>query len=368
MSADRTSAPAAAVSFESLPEDVLELIGNRILQDVSPLWDRHDLLQLAAILMQVGSANTRSLARMLFAFLSPRLGEDLPDGVTEKSSIPQLKAACKAWGLSATGSKGVLWQRLLDEVQDCEDPEGGDPPRYCIVAASTRAELTGCSSKRISQSKCKSIFDLTKSQLAHLPSEWQRVGGMYGNTYLLKSVKEEMARRGITLQSIQASRQRSKEFLEQLNSVTEGRRQGLTELLRARGHSEALVPMLVGGRGASVFVWGYAQGVPLNEAANVVERLHFTSRGPPLAHYYAALAADTYLPSKTTSQYKAEWQRHDRASMAALGPWVASQPSLASIQQNPQVPASLLPRLEQLWGQQQPQPQQRQQQQQQQQQ
>ena len=43
-------------------------------------------------------------------------GQELPSGVTEKSTVPQLKAALKEWGLPISGSKPDLWQRLLDQV------------------------------------------------------------------------------------------------------------------------------------------------------------------------------------------------------------------------------------------------------------
>lgn len=67
--------PAAAASFEALPHDVIELISSRILQDVSPLFDRHDVLLVACTVVPVGSPNTRLLSQLLFSFLSPRLGE-----------------------------------------------------------------------------------------------------------------------------------------------------------------------------------------------------------------------------------------------------------------------------------------------------
>lgn len=104
-----------AASLDSVPPDVLELIANRILADVSPFFDRcaaaaaaaslccdlraaslcahdsklsnelsrcnslvlhrrHDVLQLACNLTAAGSPGTRLLASHLFAFLSPRMG------------------------------------------------------------------------------------------------------------------------------------------------------------------------------------------------------------------------------------------------------------------------------------------------------
>ena len=43
-------------------------------------------------------------------------GQELPDGTSERCSVAELKAACKGWGLPVTGSKQVLWRRLLDQV------------------------------------------------------------------------------------------------------------------------------------------------------------------------------------------------------------------------------------------------------------
>lgn len=62
------------------------------------------------------------LAWFLTCLPSPALlplltvSEEPPNGVTAASSVSQLKAACKAWGLPVSGSKPDLWQRLLDEA------------------------------------------------------------------------------------------------------------------------------------------------------------------------------------------------------------------------------------------------------------
>jgi hypothetical protein len=68
-------APSAAANFETLPPDVINLVGGCLLSQVSPLWDRHDVLKLACALVSVGSFNTRLLSQNLFSYLSPRLGE-----------------------------------------------------------------------------------------------------------------------------------------------------------------------------------------------------------------------------------------------------------------------------------------------------
>lgn len=72
----RRPAPApSAASFSALPPDTIHAIAELILEDVSPLWDRHDCLQLACNLAAVGNDGTTALASHLFAYLSPRLGE-----------------------------------------------------------------------------------------------------------------------------------------------------------------------------------------------------------------------------------------------------------------------------------------------------
>lgn len=117
--------------------------------------------------------------------------------MSERSSVAELKAACKAWGLPISGSKQVLWQRLQDQVgwvarqkntpwrciagrlllsatpphrppvvhpptpcaarqvADSEEGPEGEAPQHCQVSGATRAELAGHAHKRISQSKCK---------------------------------------------------------------------------------------------------------------------------------------------------------------------------------------------------------------------
>lgn len=122
----------------------------------------------------------------------------------------------------------------------------------------------------------------------------------------------------------------------------------------------------------------------LDAAASTVEKLDFARNGPALAAYFHALQTDTWKPSKSMSQYKADHERRHRAANAALPRWVATQPSLEvswggpdlegwlayvvgpailslgspflspvllqDIRQNARVPRSLLPTLEQLWA------------------
>jgi hypothetical protein len=53
---------------------LLERIGNALIAEVSPMWDKRDLLVTAASLACVGSGATTSLSHQLFRHLSPRLG------------------------------------------------------------------------------------------------------------------------------------------------------------------------------------------------------------------------------------------------------------------------------------------------------
>lgn len=83
-------APAAAqrpFSISLLPPDCLERIATLgFLTQVSPFWDRGDLLQQAASLACVGNRGCSDLARLLFGGLSPRLGEycALPKGMRKR--------------------------------------------------------------------------------------------------------------------------------------------------------------------------------------------------------------------------------------------------------------------------------------------
>lgn len=146
-------------------------------------------------------------ARLLPPCPPCRPGEELPGGVTEKSSVAELKAACKEWGLAVGGTRPVLWQRLLDQVgcaelwwvecrpaaaagmhscaltrlrpaaacaahqvEDSEEGPDGEAPRHCIVSGATRAELRGYSQKRISQSKAKASRACGRTAwVAHAP-------------------------------------------------------------------------------------------------------------------------------------------------------------------------------------------------------
>lgn len=68
-------APGAQASISSLSEDLLERIGLLVTDSLCPMYDRGDLLHQACTLALVGNDACTALARLLFAFLSPRLGE-----------------------------------------------------------------------------------------------------------------------------------------------------------------------------------------------------------------------------------------------------------------------------------------------------
>ena len=73
MSGSRQRQPAG---LDSLPSDLLQRVAQLgFLSQVSPFWDRGDLLQQAASLACVGNASFSEFARILFAGPSPRLGE-----------------------------------------------------------------------------------------------------------------------------------------------------------------------------------------------------------------------------------------------------------------------------------------------------
>lgn len=52
-----------------------ERVAEALISQVSPMWDKHDLLVTAANLARVGNANTTAMANKAFAHLSPYLGE-----------------------------------------------------------------------------------------------------------------------------------------------------------------------------------------------------------------------------------------------------------------------------------------------------
>ncbi|EFN53706.1 expressed protein [Chlorella variabilis] len=108
MSGSRQRQPAG---LDSLPSDLLQRVAQLgFLSQVSPFWDRGDLLQQAASLACVGNASFSELARILFAGPSPRLGAEKPRGVSKTSPIPALKAAL---GKSMNTSGGATSTKLF---------------------------------------------------------------------------------------------------------------------------------------------------------------------------------------------------------------------------------------------------------------
>ncbi|KAL4457825.1 hypothetical protein ABPG75_012690 [Micractinium tetrahymenae] len=310
-------APAAAARLDDLPCDVLDLIAAEWIHTCSPLWDRHDVLQLAAALSIAGGAACRHLAGALFAFLSPRLGRELP--VDERSSQAALEVACKEVGLPVSGTKQALLARLREQVEDSAHDAEEQPPKHCLVSAHTRAELAGWRQQRISQSKAgtsirqrelsQEVFEPPKSALSELPFQWQWW-------------EERVGARRAALQA------------------------GLLE----RGHAVAKAESMVQGPSSFVWVWGNKQGEPVAAACDSLERHAFVF-DQAAEHYHAAVQADTWQPPRRMSQYKAQYTRRDCGMDGALPRWVATQPSLEAIRANPAVPRSLLPRLEGLWAQ-----------------
>ena len=56
-------------------------------------------------------------------------------------------------------------------MQDSEEDEDGNTPQHCLVSGATRRELAGWRHRRISQSKAKEIFSMSKYHLSDLPFE-----------------------------------------------------------------------------------------------------------------------------------------------------------------------------------------------------
>lgn len=112
----------------------------------SPLFDRGDMLRLAATLALVGSRPTALMAHALFKHLSPRLGEPLregaaiiasatewlathvrapglklPCGMNEASNVRDMRELLKSWGVThsgaAYGRKTDLWAAIQAQAR-----------------------------------------------------------------------------------------------------------------------------------------------------------------------------------------------------------------------------------------------------------
>jgi hypothetical protein len=69
----REEAPVPGLG--TIEEQLADRVAEALISQVSPLWDRHDLLVTAANLARVGNHNTTAIANKVFAHLSPHLGE-----------------------------------------------------------------------------------------------------------------------------------------------------------------------------------------------------------------------------------------------------------------------------------------------------
>ncbi|KAL4458587.1 hypothetical protein ABPG75_013452 [Micractinium tetrahymenae] len=352
------SSPPAGLA--DVPPDLLSHIAQLgFISQLSPLYDRGDLLQQASMLACVGNSSCTLLAKELFKALSSRLGQPLPNGVTQKSTAAALKAALREWGLPVSGNKAELHQRLLDEarVQDSETDEQGRPLQHCLVSAATRRQLAGVAQARVSKSKAKSLFRLCQYQVEQLPSslEYPAPGsrGLPVVTYLLADVKQLALRAHGSWQAIEEEKRKSKEDWDQI--VREGkentarREADVRAELARRGRDTADIDAMLGCSGMDSILWGTRENAPLSEAVDWVERVHWAISGEWQADFLAAFADDEWQPPRGAAQYVAKELRILRATDAALEARVEAADSLEDLEGDASIPSSLLPELLEQW-------------------
>ncbi|KAL4452031.1 hypothetical protein ABPG75_007693 [Micractinium tetrahymenae] len=283
--------------LDALPEAALQRVADKLLEGQNPLtWDRLDILRTACSITAAGkSPGAQRLAKKLFKHLSPHLGEPLPLGVTQDSSLPQIKEALKSWHLPySKANKPGLLRRLLDQVEDSEEDAQGTPPRYCQVSAATRAELAGWNEQGISGGKAKEIFMLTKAQIESLPPTVEH------NITVYK--RRDLKQKALAVHGSWAGALKRKRESDGHSEATEQRLADLRAVLLSRGSPvESLeVVNLADDSFRAPFdaVWGAKQGAASYKAADWIEQFDFLLRGPPKDHYQAALASTSWEPSE----------------------------------------------------------------------
>ncbi|PSC77056.1 galactokinase [Micractinium conductrix] len=349
-------------TLDSLPPDTVERILELGWLPPTPLYDRGDLLRDAAALACVGNSACTDLASRLFEQLSPRLGLDLPGGATESSKVAQLKAACKEWGLAVGGSKPEIWQRVLDQVQDSVEDEDGQPPKHCIVSGATRGELAGWRDRRISLAKAKDIFNLWKHEVetCNCILDANGAGGRPGHPikalYLLEDVKRKARARHGTWEKLTGKKAESRAHLEQFKQEYDQKKQervaALRAELRARGHSVAQVESLMSSPGVSFVTWGSSRELAVGPAVDWIERMQYCISSEQREEEFAlAFMYCDYRPPRSEAQYKTREEKLKRAANRCMRSWAQNEwVTLQQLRDDADVPRSLLPELERLWG------------------
>ncbi|KAL4442444.1 hypothetical protein ABPG77_005028 [Micractinium sp. CCAP 211/92] len=304
--------------IDSMPPDVLERILGLGWLPPTPLYDRGDVLHDAAALACVGNATCTELAHRLFAELSPRRGQELPGGVTAASPAKALKDACKEWGLPTGGTKGALWERLLNEVQDSEEGEDGQALRRCLVSGATREELTGWSQKRISLKKARETFNLYKSEIEACDFILDPHGpgakpGMPVKAFLLSDLKAKARLRYGSWECLTGKRaqekQNSEEWFAKYRAELQHRTDALQGELLKRGHTVALASCpswLKPAADLGLACGGSGKGEAPDKAVDYLERLYFcVSSFEREETYGLRFVTCNYQAPRKLAQYKA---------------------------------------------------------------
>lgn len=138
------------------------------------LWDSlkfYDAAETAAHCASVGNPVFSSLSVLLFNMLDP--SGDVTVGstsivVTEKNTLIELKYYCKQLGLSITGTKPVLIQKIKSKLASMR-------PKYkCPVGEATRKHLREYKAKRVTVTTAKKTYKLTEGDLGRINYEETR--------------------------------------------------------------------------------------------------------------------------------------------------------------------------------------------------
>lgn len=352
--ASSSRAALRSCGLEDLDEALLGLVAESFTLYECALYDRHDILQQAATLAEVGSSATMFIAQALYRHLSPHLGEELD--IHEDSTAVKMKAQLKAWGLVQAGkTKTDLWNRIQEQLADSVEP----PPKYCKVSAATRRELTGWSSQRISQDQCKDKFLLTKSDLGGLPFVWQNTNSFFGaKLYKLSDVKEKALQRHGGPDKLVRQKQRedasradwdSRSKLMRKEKAERGREELAAELskhgVRATDIAAMMEPSSLAFK--NVMDGMKSWGCNLQQKAEYLERMHFASQGPASEYWQPWQGRE---PAKKKMGQMATDAKLERLAKGALAAWVSHQPSKEALATDPRVPAHMMAELQGYWG------------------
>lgn len=163
--------------MDTLPYDCINLIVMEIFSHDTKFRRTCDVAVDAANLMLVGNDAFTTLGILVQEKLDPtgcKKNYDLwnkmrlSETVFNSSPLKILKKECLDRNLNISGTKAVLWERLMNAIENAR------PPKSCMLSSDFRSRMKYQRNFRICASKARSEYRLTEKDLYDIPCEYKQ--------------------------------------------------------------------------------------------------------------------------------------------------------------------------------------------------